>query len=366
MDVPDYDLPDEAIAQHPLEPRDAARLLVSPGPDQVEHRLISDLPSYVGPGDVVVVNTSRVLPARLRLRKRSGGVAEVLLLEADPDTADPATAEPGTAEAGTGSPATGAGGRLPPGVPPAGPGRTWRALVRPGRRLPPGTVLVDEAGEALVEVGDRLADGLRRVRLLRPDALERAGQLALPPYIRAPLADPERYQTVYSDRPGSVAAPTAGLHLTERVLDGLRATGAQVCHLDLAVGLATFRPVTADDAGDHVMHRERYRVPAATWEACRRAERVVAVGTTTVRALESAAASGRLEGASDLFIQGPYPFAVVDVLLTNFHQARSTLLLLLEAFVGPRWRDLYALALAEGYRFLSFGDAMLVARAARA
>ncbi len=329
--MPDYHLPEEAIAQVPLARRDDARLLVAVDAERpVEHRHVRDLPELVGPGDVVVVNTSRVLPARLLLTKSSGGRAEVLLLEAEP----------------------------------AG---TWTALVRPGRRLPPGTVL--HAGDTpVVEVGERLdAAGTRRVRLLgRPGedvtALEDVGQLPLPPYIHTPLADPSRYQTVYADRPGSVAAPTAGLHLTDEVLAEIRGAGAAVARVDLAVGLATFRPMTAAAVEDHVMHTERYSVPAATLDACRHARRVVAVGTTTLRALEAAAATGSLEGRTDLFIHGEYPFAVVDVLLTNYHLPRSSLLVLLEAFAGARWRELYATALAEGYRFLSFGDAMLVGR----
>lgn len=326
MDVPDYDLPAEAIAQTPADERDAARLLVSLAEGEVEHRRVRELPALLGPGDVLVINTSRVLPARLALHKQTGGAAEVLLLEPDP-----------------------------------GGGGTWEALVRPGRRLPPGTVL-HYAGRPLVEVGAILADGRRRVRLLASEAtVLAAGRLPLPPYIHAAPADPERYQTVYADQPGSVAAPTAGLHLTEDVLDRCRTRGVEVATVDLAVGLGTFAPVSAAKAEDHVMHEERYRVPDATMEACAAARRVVAVGTTTVRALESAAV-GEREGRSRLFIRGDYPWQMVDVLMTNFHQPRSTLLLLLEAFVGPRWRQLYAEALGEGYRFLSFGDAMLVAR----
>jgi S-adenosylmethionine:tRNA ribosyltransferase-isomerase len=159
-----------------------------------------------------------------------------------------------------------------------------------------------------------------------------------------------------------VAAPTAGLHLTDAVLSGCRRQGVEVATLDLAVGLGTFRPIKAAQVEEHAMHSERYCIAASTWEACLGARRVVAVGTTTLRALESAAASGALEGRTELFIRPGYPFAVVDVLLTNFHQPRSTLLVLLQAFAGPRWRELYAVALEEGYRFLSFGDAMIVAR----
>jgi S-adenosylmethionine:tRNA ribosyltransferase-isomerase len=186
----------------------------------------------------------------------------------------------------------------------------------------------------------------------------------LPPYITAPLADPERYQTVYADQPDSVAAPTAGLHLTPAVLDGCRAAGAEIVTVELAVGLGTFRPMSAGKVEDHHMHAERYRVPAATLEACRSAERVLAVGTTSVRALESASQTGQLEGRTELFIHRPYDWQVVDVLLTNFHLPRSSLLVLIDAFVGARWRDLYAVARTEGYRFLSFGDAMLLQRTA--
>lgn len=331
MEIPDYDLPEAAIAQTPAEPRDSARLLdaLDPG-GRVIHRTVRDLPALVGPGDVVVVNDSRVIPARLKLAKASGGAAEVMLLEPDP----------------------------------AGE-RTWTALVRPGRRLPPGTLLGPAGRDPVVEVGERLADGRRRVRLLdeAEKVLAEVGQLALPPYITTPLGDPDRYQTVYAERPGSVAAPTAGLHLTRELLGALRARGAQVHTVDLAVGLATFRPVTAQRAEDHQMHTERFRVPEATWEACRAATRVIAVGTTTVRALETAAAAGSLEGESGLFITPGFSFSVIDVLLTNFHMPHSTLLLLLEAFAGPRWRDLYRDALQGGYRFLSFGDAMIVGRA---
>jgi S-adenosylmethionine:tRNA ribosyltransferase-isomerase len=331
VEVPDYDLPEEAIAQSPLPRRDSARLLDATGPGaSVAHRRVSDLPELLGEGDLLVVNTSRVIPARLQLRKVSGGAAEVLLLEASREAPD-----------------------------------EWAALVRPGRRLPPGTILIArDRTEPVLEVCERLPGGARRVRLLVDAAqlMERNGALALPPYIHSSLDDPERYQTVYAELAGSVAAPTAGLHLTQEVLAGCRERGVEVRSVDLAVGLGTFRPITAAAVSDHVMHEERYTVPEETWEACREARRVVAVGTTTVRALESVAATGRLSGRTSLFISPGYAFAVVDILMTNFHQPRSSLLVLLEAFAGKRWRDLYREALGEGYRFLSFGDAMLVAR----
>lgn len=265
-------------------------------------------------------------------------------------------------------------------------------MVRPGARVAPGTILTIEdpadsgvvpevdaaasgicagadsrAGAALeVEVGERLEGGLRRVRLLSvgdvDEMVGRFGRVPLPPYITAELDDPQRYQTVYAAVPGSVAAPTAGLHLTIEVLDRCRAKGARVVALDLAVGLGTFRPVTVERLDDHEMHEERYAVPPETMEACRSARRVLAIGTTTARALESAAATGELSGRTKLLIAGDHPWRIVDRLMTNFHQPRSTLLAMIESFVGPRWRELYRLALAEGYRFLSFGDAMLLQR----
>jgi S-adenosylmethionine:tRNA ribosyltransferase-isomerase len=325
----DYELPDEAIAQTPVEPRDAARLLDATTAGEPVDRHVRDLPDRLRAGDVLVVNDTRVIPARLHLTKATGGRAEVLLAER------------------TGQ-------------------RTWTAMVRPGRRLPPGTVL-EHDGEPVVEVGELQDDGQRSVRLLgdeEPLALvARIGAVPLPPYITEPLGDPERYQTVFADRPGSAAAPTAGLHLTDAVLDRCRERGVTVATVDLEVGLGTFAPIRADDVEDHVVHTERYAIPPATVAAVDAAQRVVAVGTTVVRTLESWAATGATEGATDLYLRRGHRFAKVDVLLTNFHVPRSSLLVLVDAFVGDRWRDLYATALARGYRFLSFGDAMLLERA---
>jgi S-adenosylmethionine:tRNA ribosyltransferase-isomerase len=326
----DYDLPEDRIAQVPIEPRDAARLLVDRGPAPAEHRSVSDLPDLLHDGDVVVVNDSRVVPARLRLRRATGGAVEVLLLEPlDPDRTE------------------------------------WEALVRPARRLHAGEDLCASDGRPLVVVEDRTAAGdTFRVRLRgeADELLAAYGEVPLPPYIHSRLDDPDRYQTVYAAEPGSAAAPTAGLHLTPALIDRIRERGVPVVRVELAVGLDTFQPVSAPDPRDHRMHSERYRVPAETWTACRDADRVVAVGTTTVRALESAAATGELQGRTELFLHRGRPFRVVDVLLTNFHLPRTTLLMMIDAFVGPRWRSLYATALAEGYRFLSFGDAMLLDR----
>jgi S-adenosylmethionine:tRNA ribosyltransferase-isomerase len=327
----DYDLPAAAIAQTPIEPRDAARLLVDEGPGRPpRHGRVTDLPDLIRPGDVVVVNTTRVLPARLRLTKPTGGAVEVLLLE--------------PVDAGE---------------------ERWEALVRPSRKVAPGTVLV--AGDDLtVTVADDLGDGRRLVDVATGpgaallDVLDRHGTVPLPPYITMPLADPERYQTTYAVEPGSVAAPTAGLHLTTAVLAAITSAGAAIVPVELVVGLGTFRPIAAARVEDHHMHAERYRVPAATMAACDAAERVIAIGTTTVRSLEAVADTGELEGRTDLFIHRGRPFAVVDALVTNFHQPRSSLLVLVDAFVGPRWRGLYDAALREGYRFLSFGDAMFL------
>ena len=336
MDEFDYELPDEAIAQVAVEPRDSARLLVSGVSDGPSgHHTVADLPGLLQPGDLVVMNETRVLPARLHLRKETGGKAEVLLLE------------------------------------PTGDG-DWTALVRPGRRITPGTVLRSDLDpDVRVTVGAVLADGQRSVTITvggqavadvrAADQLTLAGEAPLPPYIRIAAPDPERYQTVYANSPGSVAAPTAGLHLTQGTLDAFAARGIETATVDLVVGLDTFRPVMVNDTDDHVMHSEHYSVPEATLTRCREARRVVAIGTTTVRALESAARFG-LVGRTDLFLSRGSEFKVVDAMMTNFHMPRSTLLIMIDAFIGPQWKSLYREALDGGYRFLSFGDAMLLTR----
>lgn len=325
-DALDYELPPEAIAQAPVEPRDSARLLVDRGPgEEPAHLGFPDLVGLLGPGDVLVLNETKVLPARLELSKETGARVEVVVLEMAADG-------------------------------------WWEALVRPGRRVPPGTVVVSDA--LAVEVGADLGDGRRLVRLLGDGddlaLLEAHGSVPLPPYIHTALDDPDRYQTVFADPATSTAAPTAGLHFTTELLDAVRAAGVAVTTVELAIGLDTFRPIRSEKVEHHLMHTEHYRVPRRTLELCGSAERVVAVGTTVVRALESASATGCLEGRTELFIRGDYPFRVVDALVTNFHMPRTTLLALVDAFVGPRWRDLYGAALDAGYRFLSFGDAMFL------
>jgi S-adenosylmethionine:tRNA ribosyltransferase-isomerase len=331
----DYELPDERIAQTPIEPRDSARLLIDRGDAAPDHRTVAELPDLLRDGDLLVVNDTRVLPARLRLRRRSGGAVEVLLLEA----LDPARS-------------------------------VWEALVRPGKKLRPGEELL-AGDEAAVRMGERTVAGdTFTVELLGGGAghdhalelLDRHGEMPLPPYIGTRLSDPDRYQTVYASEPASAAAPTAGLHLTTDLLHRLAGRGVETARVELVVGLDTFQPISTANPLDHHMHTERYRVPATTLKAAERARRVVAVGTTAVRALESAAARGQLAGRTDIFIHRGFEWRVVDLLMTNFHLPRTTLLMMIDAFVGPRWRDLYATALAGEYRFLSFGDAMLLDR----
>lgn len=335
----DYELPQDRIAQTPVEPRDAARLLVDRGGGRPEHRHVRDLPDILRSGDLVVVNETKVIPARLPLRRATGGRAEVLMLE-----------------------------------PLDGERRRWEALVRPARKLKPGERLTAPDGTPIVEIGGRTEAGdTFEVSLLGSvDSLELLadhGEMPLPPYITERLADPDRYQTVYAREPGSAAAPTAGLHFTAELLDRLASKGIELAKVELVVGLDTFRPVDEEDPAEHRMHTERYRVPATTMEQClatrRSGGRVVAVGTTSVRALESAASRGALEGRTEIFIHRPYEWQMVDLLMTNFHLPRTTLLMMIDAFVGDRWRALYDEALAEHYRFLSFGDAMLLDRRLR-
>ena len=327
----DYVLPEERIAQHPLEPRDSARLLVDRGSAAPLHRHVSDLGDHLRDGDLLVVNDTKVIPARLKLHRATGGAAEVLLLE-----------------------------------PLDGERRTWEAMVRPAKKMKPAEELL-AAGRPLVRILRRSDAGDTMIVELMgegdPLALLAAyGEMPLPPYISAPLHRQERYQTVYANEPASAAAPTAGLHFTPELLASLAARGIETAKVELVVGLDTFKPVSADDPRNHQIHSERYRVPAATAAACAAARRVVAVGTTSVRALESAATLGVAEGRSRLFIHRPYEWKTVDVLMTNFHLPRTTLLMMIDAFVGSRWRTLYEEALREGYRFLSFGDAMLLDR----
>ncbi len=338
----DYELPSERIAQEPLARRDQAKLLVLHRQDgRVEHRHVFDLPELLRSGDLLVVNDTRVRPARMRARRASGGQLEFLLLR--PDGGD----------------------------------RCWLALARPARRARSGEwlELVPPDGQALpparIRVLDRLDAG--EVRLEVPGdvagLLPAYGEVPLPPYIRAPLRDPERYQTVYGRVEGSAAAPTAGLHFTQDLLARLETAGVRRAGLTLHVGLGTFRPLSSARIEDHTMHAEWFEVPpstaAAVDDARRSGRRVIAVGTTVVRTLEaSATGNGAVRAGSgwtDLYITPGRPFATVDALLTNFHLPRSTLLVLVSAFAGrERVLAAYREAVRLGYRFFSFGDAMLI------
>jgi S-adenosylmethionine:tRNA ribosyltransferase-isomerase len=311
----DYELPSELIAQQPTDRRDASRLLVyDRGSGAIRHRTFAELPGEIE-GLVTVVNDTRVVPARLDLRRGTGGRVEVLLLERTGDD-------------------------------------MWEALARPARRLRPGERLEAPSGRTSVELVEALGEGRWSLRLEgEPD-----GAMPLPPYIHETPADPERYQTVYALDPGSAAAPTAGLHFTTELLAALEHE-----RITLHVGLDTFRPLTTETVEEHAIHGERYRVEAGAWTRIAAAERVLAVGTTTTRVLETLARGGPLAGRTELYVTPGFEFRRVDALLTNFHLPRTTLLALVMAFAGiEETRELYALAIRERYRFYSFGDAMLV------
>lgn len=326
----DYELPEKLIAQHPVEPRDSARLLVATNPSQIEHKHVTDLVEFLEAGDVMVVNDTRVLPARLALHRKSGGAAEVLLLEQRSSDF-----------------------------------RLWEALVKPASKLKPDEVL-EYFGKRVVRVGPRTEAGdTFVVEILDENPMEllqRIGAMPLPPYIRSTLTDLERYQTVYARRMASAAAPTAGLHFTPELMARIVAKGVRVETVELVVGLDTFKPISTDDPLDHLIHSEFYSVEQRVMDACREAKRVIAIGTTATRALESVAASGLLAGRTSLFITPGFEWKIVDMMLTNFHLPKTSLLLMIESFIGSRWRDIYAEAISEQYRFLSFGDAMLLAR----
>jgi S-adenosylmethionine:tRNA ribosyltransferase-isomerase len=326
----DYELPEKLIAQHPVEPRDSARLLVATNPSTVEHKHVTDLVDFLEPGDVMVVNDTRVLPARLALHRKTGGAAEVLLLEQRSSDF-----------------------------------RLWEALVKPASKLKPDEVL-EYFGKRVVRVGPRTEAGDTFVIEILDEnpmeLLQRIGAMPLPPYIRSSLTDLERYQTVYARRMASAAAPTAGLHFTPELMARIVAKGVQVETVELVVGLDTFKPISTDDPLDHLIHSEFYSVDQRVMDACKEAKRVIAIGTTATRALESVAASGQLTGRTSLFITPGFQWKVVDMMLTNFHLPKTSLLLMIESFIGTRWRYIYAEAISEEYRFLSFGDAMLLAR----
>ena len=333
----DFQLPEELIAQTPLERRDASRLLtLDKTTGAVGHHHFYDLPRFLRPGDCLVLNDSRVLPARLIGNRPTGGVCEVLLL-------------------------VDKGGDL------------WECLVRPGRKLKPGAQVIFGDGQLTATVEGELNDGKRAVRFryqgIFLEILEQLGRMPLPPYIKAELQDQERYQTVYSRVVGSAAAPTAGLHFTPELLEQVREMGVKVCCVTLHVGLGTFRPVKAEDIADHEMHSEFCQISQETAdiinETKRNGGRVICVGTTSCRTVESFAAEdgtmSERSGWTSIFIYPGYKFKVLDALITNFHLPQSTLIMLVSALAGREHVLVaYEEAVREKYRFFSFGDAMFI------
>ena len=332
-----YDLPEERIAQTPVEPRDHSRLMVLHRNDgSIEHRHFYDIIDYLNPGDALVINETRVIPARLIGERPSGGACEILLLK-----------------------------QLAP--------KKWEAIVRPGKKLRTGAQVRFGGGRLVATIAEVKEDGGRIVDFACEGTMEAAldelGEMPLPPYIHEKLADRERYQTVYARQEGSAAAPTAGLHFTPELMERIRAKGVDIVPVLLHVGLGTFRPVKVENVEEHEMHSEYYEVSpdaARRINAAReRGGRVIAVGTTSVRSLESAAANGQLQpqerSSTKLFIMPGYEFKVVDAMITNFHVPRSTLLMLVSAFSGrENVMAAYEEAKRENYRFFSFGDAMLL------
>lgn len=337
----DYDLPEELIAQTPVEPRNSSRFMVlDPVTEEIEHRHFYDLKEYVEPGDTLIFNDTRVMPARLLgWREGSGGKVEVFLLR-----------------------------RID--------GDTWETLVKPGRKAKAGQV-VRFSDELTCTVQDNTDFGGRIVKFsyegIFEEILDRLGETPLPPYIHEKLADKERYQTVYSREQGSAAAPTAGLHFTKEQMQELKDMGVNLGFVTLHVGLGTFRPVSADTIEEHVMHSEYYSIPQETADLIMKTKaagkRVIAVGTTSIRTLESAADDiGKISGKSgwtNIFIYPGYEFKIIDGIITNFHLPKSTLIMLISAFAGREFTlAAYKTAVEERYRFFSFGDAMMIRRKA--
>ena len=330
-----YDLPEELIAQTPLEPRDSSRLLVyNRTTDEVFHRHFRDVGDYLNPGDLLVVNTTKVYPARIFAYTEHGGKVEILLLKRQNLT-------------------------------------DWECLVKPGKKCREGVILVVNE-ELKAEIISRTDDGGRIVRFIFDgvfeDILSRVGEMPLPPYIHEKLKDKDRYQTVYCKQEGSAAAPTAGLHFTLRLIDELKDKGVEFAEVQLNVGLGTFRPVKTDDLEHHKMHTEYYVIDEENAEkinkAKREGRRVIAVGTTSVRTLETVADENGFvkaqSGDTSIFIYPPYKFKCVEGLITNFHLPESTLVMLVSAFASrEKILELYNLAVKEKYRFFSFGDACL-------
>jgi S-adenosylmethionine:tRNA ribosyltransferase-isomerase len=323
----DYELPEDLIALSPAEPRDASRLMVvDVRRGTISHHTFLDLPRFLMPGDALVLNETKVLPARLEAKKPTGGEVELLFLrDLGPDR-----------------------------------GRAWEVLARPSKRLRPGLGL--QTGGDRLEIVESLGDGHWAVSA--PDVrglLESSGRMPLPPYIRPTPETESSYQTVYARNEGSAAAPTAGFHFTERVLQGAERAGARIASITLHVGVGTFMPVRTERLEEHKMHAEYYSVPREAVRIVEGSRRVVAAGTTVARTLETWAATGEAEGESELFVYPGYRWRSVDTLLTNFHLPRSTLLAMVMSFGGEELvKEAYRAAVRERYRFYSFGDAMLL------
>ena len=333
-----YDLPEELIAQTPIEPRNASRLMVlNKETGEVEHKIFKDLTDYLNPGDCLILNDTRVIPARIfGVKKETGAVVEFLLLKQKETL-------------------------------------VWESLCKPGKKAKVGTEFVFGEGKLECKVIDVLDDGNRIIKF-DCDAniyavLDEIGQMPLPPYIKEKLADKERYQTVYSEHLGSAAAPTAGLHFTKEMLEEIKAKGVNIGYVTLHVGLGTFRPVKVDDVTKHTMHTEHYIMPQETAdlinETKKNGKRVISVGTTSCRTLESVATKNGCicadEDDTSIFIYPGYEFKCIDALVTNFHLPESTLIMLISAFAGyDHVMNAYKIAVDEKYRFFSFGDAMFI------
>jgi len=371
----DYDLPPDLIAQHPLEKRDTSRLLVyDRKTGSVEHRHFHDVLSYLNPGDALVINDTRVMPARIIGKKTdTGGKIEFLLLRRVGEKSSQGFAPnpnslPSLAPEGRSrGDATAVAGGI-------SQGDIWEVLSKPAKRATVGTTFEFGDRRIMAEVLEELPEGMRRIKLMYEgvfeEALDSVGSMPLPPYIHERLSDPERYQTVYARERGSAAAPTAGLHFTPELLKEIEAKGIKVVRILLHVGLGTFRPVAVEDIGEHKMHSEYYEISPQAAEAINSARvagaRIVAVGTTSARTLETATGEDGIVkpgiGWTDIFIFPGYQFRAVDVQITNFHLPRSTLLMMISAFAGSREEILrvYKIAVEEKYRFFSFGDAMMI------
>ena len=378
-----FDLPEGLIAQNPIERREQSRLFcLDRRSGKAEHRRFFDLPKMLRSGDCLVLNDSRVMPARLLGVRESGGAAEVVLLREissesgirnsettspETDAKQPAVA---TGELGRNTPVVGADAL---GRPQPAAATTWECLVKPGRKIRTGAKLVFGNGELTAVVKGETDGGNRTIEFhsegIFLEVLERLGKMPLPPYIHEELADSERYQTVYSRVSGSAAAPTAGLHFTNELLDEISARGVEICHITLHIGLGTFRPVKETLIENHKMHAEYFIISEKTAGTVNRAAanggRIVAVGTTSCRVLEACAdeagAVSAFSGFTDIFIYPGYRFKCIDGLITNFHLPESTLIMLVSAFAGrENTLSAYDEAIRERYRFFSFGDAMLI------